>query len=65
VGNFVPVVFHESIETTLDVKESQKLELEDRDKFFNFGFMPDFEFGYINIYGRDFTNTRKAEKQLG
>jgi hypothetical protein len=26
--------------------------------------MPDFEFGYINIYGRDITNTQKAEKQL-
>ena len=45
MGNFVPVIFHESIETTLDLKESQKMELKDRDKFLNFGLIPDFEFG--------------------
>jgi hypothetical protein len=26
--------------------------------------MPDVEFDYINIYGRDITNTRNPEKQL-
>jgi hypothetical protein len=26
--------------------------------------MPVAEFGYINIYGRDITNTRKAKKYL-
>jgi hypothetical protein len=62
VDNFVHVIFHESTETTLDLKESQKLELEDKDKLFNFGLMPDFEFGYISIYGRDITNTQRAEK---
>jgi hypothetical protein len=45
VGNFVPVIFHESIKTTLDLKEIKKMELKDRDKFLNFGLMPDFEFG--------------------
>ena len=64
MGNFVPVIFHESIETTLAFKETQKLELEDRGKIFNFRLMPVVEFGYINIYRRDITNTRKAEKQL-
>ena len=36
MGNLVHVIFHESIETTLDLKERQKLELEDRNKLFNF-----------------------------
>jgi hypothetical protein len=65
VGNFVHVIFHESIETTLELKERQKLELEDRNKLFNFGLIPDFEFGYINIFGRDISNTQREEKQLG
>ena len=25
---------------------------------------PDFEFGYINIFGRDISNTQRAEKRL-
>ena len=65
MGNFVHVIFYESIETTLDLKERQKLELEDRNKLFNFGLIPDFEFGYINIFERDISNTQRAEKQLG
>jgi hypothetical protein len=65
VGNFVHFILHESIETTLDLKERQKLELKDRNKLFNFGLIPDFEFGYINIFGRDISNTQRAEKQLG
>jgi hypothetical protein len=65
VGNFVHVIFYESIETTLDLKERQKLELEDRNKLFNFGLIPDFAFGYINIFGRDISNTQREEKQLG
>jgi hypothetical protein len=65
VGNLVHVIFNESIETTLDLKERQKMELEDRKKFFNFGLIPNFEFGYINIFGRDISNTQREEKQLG
>ena len=64
MGNLVHVVFHESIETTLDLKERQKLELEGRNKLFNFGLIPDFVFGYINIFGKDISNTQREEKQL-
>ena len=64
MGNLVHVIFHESIETALDLKERQKLELEERNKLFNFGLISDFEFGYINIIGRDISNTQTAEKQL-
>jgi hypothetical protein len=51
VGNLVHVNFHESIETTLDLKERQKLELEDRNKLFKFGLIPDFEFASIFLEG--------------
>ena len=65
MGNFVHVIFYESIETTLDLKERQKLELEDRNKIFNFELILDFKFGYINIFERDIKNTQRLEKQLG
>ena len=61
MGNLVHVIFHESIETTLDLKERQKMELEDRSKLFNFGLSPDFECGYINIFGRNISNTQREE----
>jgi serine phosphatase RsbU (regulator of sigma subunit)/HAMP domain-containing protein len=64
VGNSLPVIFHESIETALSLKENQKLELGHGDKLFNFELMPVVESAYINIYGRDITKVRKAEKQL-
>ena len=65
MGNFVHVIFYESIETTLDLKERQKLELEDKNKIFNFELILDCKFGYINIFERDINNTQRAEKQLG
>ena len=65
MGNLVHVIFHESIETTLDLKERQKLELEDRNKLFNFRLFPDYEFVYINFFGKDISNTQRAEKQKG
>jgi serine phosphatase RsbU (regulator of sigma subunit)/HAMP domain-containing protein len=64
VGNSLPVIFHESIETALALKENQKLELSHRDKLFTFELMPVIESGYINVYGRDITKIREAEKQL-
>ena len=65
MGNFVHVIFYESIETTLDLKEIQKLKLEDKNKIFNCEPIPDFKFGCINIFERDINNTQRAEKQLG
>ena len=64
VGNSLPVVFHESIEAAFALKENQKLELSHRNNLFTFELMPVIESGYINIYGRDITKIRKAEKQL-
>ena len=65
MANLVHVIFHESIETTLDLKKRQKLELEDKNKIFNFELILDCKFGYINIFERDINNTQRAEKQLG
>ena len=64
MGNFVHVIFYKSIETTLDLKERQKLELEDKNKIFNFELILNFKFGYINIFERDINNTQRLEKQL-
>jgi hypothetical protein len=40
------------------------MELEDRNKLFKFGLIPDFEFSDINIFGKDISNTQREEKQL-
>ena len=40
------------------------MEVEHKDKIFTFEIMPVIESGYINIYGRDFTQRRKAEQEL-
>ena len=64
VGNSLPEFFNESIETALASKENQKLELDHGNKLFTFELMPVVESAYINIYGRDITKIRKAEKQL-
>jgi hypothetical protein len=39
--------------------------LEERDKLLNFGLVPDVEFGYINLYGREIINTVKGRKTAG
>jgi hypothetical protein len=62
VGNFRPIIFHKSIETTLALKKSQKLELEHKDKLLAFEFMPVVEFIYIDMNGRNITKIRKTEK---
>ena len=40
------------------------MEVEHKDKIFTFEIMPVIESGYINIYGRDITQRRKAEEEL-
>ena len=40
------------------------MEVEHKDKIFTFEIMPVIESGYINIYGRDITQRRKAEQEL-
>jgi len=63
-GNVLPVIFHELIETALNLGENQEMEVEHKNKKFTFELMPVIESGYINIYGRDITERRKAEEEL-
>jgi len=64
VGETAPVIFQESIETSLGNGESQTLELEHGEKVFTFELMPILESRYINIYGKDITEVREAEEEL-
>ena len=48
----------------LSNEKSQTLELEHMGKVFTFELMPIMESRYINIYGRDITEVRKAEEEL-
>lgn len=63
-GNTLPDIFHNPINTALNLKKSQEIEVEHKDKIFTFELMPVIESNYINIYGRDITQRRKAEKEL-
>ena len=60
----LPVIFHEPIETALNLKENQEMEVEHLDKIFTFELMPVSESEYVNIYGRDITKRREAEKEV-
>ena len=63
-GSTLPEIFYEPIKTALRLEENQEMEVEHKDKIFTFEFMPVIESNYINIYGRDITDRRKAEQDL-
>ena len=63
-GNTLPGIFHGPIKTALNLEKNQEMEVEHKDKNFTFELMPVIESGYINIYGRDITQRRKAEEEL-
>jgi serine phosphatase RsbU (regulator of sigma subunit)/HAMP domain-containing protein len=63
-GNSLPDIFHQPIKAALNLEVNQEIELEHKGKTFTFEFMPVMESHYINIYGRDITERRKAEKEL-
>ena len=63
-GNTLPGIFHGPIKTALNLEINQEMEVEHKDKIFTFELMPVIESGYINIYGRDITQIRKAEEDL-
>jgi serine phosphatase RsbU (regulator of sigma subunit)/HAMP domain-containing protein len=64
IGNTLPDIFHEPIRVALNLEENQEMEAEYNDKFFKFELMPVIESGYINIYGKDITEVRRAEEKL-
>jgi serine phosphatase RsbU (regulator of sigma subunit)/HAMP domain-containing protein len=63
-GRTLPDIFLEPLNTTLSLKQNQEIEVEHNGKIFTFELMPVIESNYINVYGRDITERRKAEKEL-
>jgi serine phosphatase RsbU (regulator of sigma subunit)/HAMP domain-containing protein len=63
-GSTLPIIFHEPLKEALKLEKNQGMELEHKDRIFSFELMPVIESSYINIYGRDITERRIAEKEL-
>ena len=63
-GGVLPVIFHKPIKTAFNRKKNQEMEVEHKDKIFTFELMPVADTQYVNIYGKDITHRRKAEKEL-
>ncbi len=64
LGGTIHSDFEGSIESSLQSGRSQTLELNHEEAIFSFELMPVAESNYINIYGRDITKIREAEKEL-
>ncbi len=64
VGSSLPEVFHEPTAAAMKLEKNQQMEVELEERIFTFELMPVIESGYINIYGRNITERRKAEKEL-
>jgi serine phosphatase RsbU (regulator of sigma subunit)/HAMP domain-containing protein len=64
VGSILPSEFDELVTDSMQSGESKTLEISHGGRILNFELMPVAESGYINIYGRDITEIRIAEKQL-
>ncbi len=64
IGDPVPPIFHSVIEESFTEVKSKELEIERLDKIFTFEIMPVVENDYVNVYGRDVTEARRAEEKL-
>jgi serine phosphatase RsbU (regulator of sigma subunit)/HAMP domain-containing protein len=64
IGDPVPAIFHSVIEESFSEEKSKGLEIERLDKIFTFEIMPVIENDYVNVYGRDVTETRQVEEKL-
>ena len=64
IGDPIPPIFHSAIEESFAEEKSKELEIERLDKIFTFEIMPVVENDYVNVYGRDVTNARRAEEKL-
>ncbi|MFT4579249.1 MAG: serine phosphatase RsbU (regulator of sigma subunit)/HAMP domain-containing protein [Nitrospinales bacterium] len=64
VGSILPSEFDELVADSMQSGESKTLEINHGGKILNFELMPVTESGYINIYGKDITERKIAEKQL-
>lgn len=64
VGSRLPIEFDELVNQSLKNGKSETLELKHSGRILNFELMPVMESGYINIYGKDITERKIAEKKL-
>ncbi len=64
VESMLPSEFDKLVTDSMQSGESKTLEINHGGKILNFELMPVAESGYINIYGKDVTEIKIAEKQL-
>jgi len=64
VGNSLPTELGERVKDAIKSGKSETLELKHSGRCLNFELMPVAESGYINIYGKDITERKIAEKKL-
>ncbi len=60
----LPEEFCDPIRDVLDSGAQKELEIANRGSIFTFDMVPILEMNYINVYGRDITAAREAEKKL-
>jgi len=64
IGKKTPPFLQKIISEALKERIGKIIETEHYQKVFSFSFVPFVEEGYVNLYGRDITDRKKAEKVL-
>ena len=64
VDETVPVIISQKTSLALQAGQNQELEIQCDNHHFSFALVPILERGYVNFYGRDITEYKKAEKEL-
>ena len=62
IGGHVPEEISTLAKAVLDSGSRDQMEIEHRDRTFSFSVVPVAEAGYVNFYGQDVTERRRAEK---
>ncbi|OGX59765.1 MAG: hypothetical protein A2447_03150 [Omnitrophica WOR_2 bacterium RIFOXYC2_FULL_38_12] len=63
-GHYVPYFIKRSITDTIRSGKKKEIEIEDKDRTIVFSLKPVKEGGYVNMYGLDITERKRAEKLL-
>jgi PAS domain S-box-containing protein len=64
VGQVAPKFWHELVSEALSTGLSKNADVEFGGRFYSFLIKPTIEAGYVNLYGRDITERKKAEQAL-
>jgi PAS domain S-box-containing protein len=64
VGRSAPGQITDLVKRTLDTGSGENLEIEHEGRTFWFAVVPVKEAGYVNLYGRDVTERKRAEQEL-